>query len=195
MNSPAKPKRSIKRKNFLRYFVDEYILLRREFSYLVNTSPANLAAILKPINRYQDSSHNKNIVVIPTIRHENNVWHIEFVTKRRDGGDAAKVEAWIYENGNNSDLRGTTIGQGLGQLTLILLSYFILAPLFSPIMMALGLPYLYLLLTLVWVYSPLIILISAQIWRMDYRTTSHILKLIENAVESSHEYTDKAKAS
>jgi hypothetical protein len=190
-----KPKRKNIPRNFLQYFVDEYILLRREFSYLVNTSPANLAAILKAINRYRDSSHTKNVFVIPTIRHQNNVWHIELVTKRRDGGDAARVEAWIYENGNNSDLRGTTSGQGLGQLTLILLSYFMLAPLFSPIMMTLGLPYLYLLLMYVWVSSPLIILISALIWRMDYINTSHILKLIQNAVESAHEHSDKAKAS
>lgn len=182
----SKPKRKAKQQNFLQYFLNEFILFRRDFSFVTHLSVENAAKNLRELNFQSQGCWRKRRILADVVN-EGHEYSFEIKTERPSNyshSQSAKATGMIF-----TDDDGMTIIEGsdiMGGKAPWLETILLLPLIFSSIYFkATSEPVFF-------VFLPIIICGVAFIfwWVQMYRDRNHLVKIIENAV-----LPEKAKTS
>jgi hypothetical protein len=185
-----KPKRKPAPKNFLRYFVDEFILFRRDFYFELEIEPEKLIERIRyyrpETNRWWGiESIHTNLEVI------SDGWKLLIQSKKRGKTDyieTAKAVLKLRTQNKVMQVDGVvTINATMLWIGLIVIMFLGLIHwgLSKTVSYNNSLLYLILIQCLYLIFA----------WTKLYRDRNHLFKLIQEAVESAYEYSDKAKTS
>jgi hypothetical protein len=186
----GKPVNKSKRqpKNFFRYFLDEFILFRRDFYFEIDAEPEIVLEKLRAL-KYEKSGWGSVKRIYQKISENSDGWH--FVTtlevKNNKGYDYSNIaKGDVYTQGQLTVLEGQlTMGSngymfimsfiGLCLAMILIISFGIIGT--KMIAAIIGL-----------------IAFALIAWIQGYSDRNHLYNLIQSVVESAHE-PDKAKAS
>lgn len=187
-----KAKRKGHPQSFWQYFVDEYILFRRDFSYTLEVSPEILAEKLDTLDYENPSFWVRERRIQARVIQSREQWHFEMIAEqpvqnRRNlfsqrYTQSARAEGQIYRDDNGKTLlEGTVIVGGWQYWLGVILSAVVFFAFFS--MRGFGdfsggyfswFGFIY-------------IGVIAYSWFQSYQDRNHLVKLVEEAVESANE--------
>jgi hypothetical protein len=189
-------------KTFFQYLVDEYILFRRDFLFMPHDTPEILAKTLDNLDYEKKNGQRERRIQAHIVKVENQ-WHFEIVAeqpvnqKNRENtpnqsgyNPTASATGIIYLDDDGKTLMEGTVAvagfkfwAGLGFSVLAIILFATCASVLdSSANVFFGV-------------IPIFLIMMAFYWFQMYQDRNHLLKMIQNAVESAHEYSDKAKTS
>jgi hypothetical protein len=190
MNNTTKPKRKAKQKNFLQHFVDEYILFRRDFYFESDIEPESLIERIRyhrpKANRWWGTeSIHTNLEVI------NEDWKLLIQAKKHRKSDYIETARAVINFRPQNNLIQI---DGVVTINATMLWIGLIVTIF------LGLIHWCLSKTASYNNSLLYLILLQYIflifeWTKLYIDRNYLYKLVKNAVESAHEYSDKTQAS
>lgn len=185
-----KPKRQPK--NFFQYFVDEYILFRRDFYYVLEIAPERVVDSLCDLSNEDKTSlvyEPKNRLIVPDIVQTSNGWDFEIIAQQATNNgynNSATAQGTINNDDSLTYLEGNITvkgwqfwGTALGLLVIGIIFVFI------------GMMMSYSFETMIFGISFLYLAILGILWMQMYEDRNYLFALIEEAVETMQVNSDE----